>query len=256
MYWRGSPRHLRLTISVKESTWSFSTARCNQFSSLTACTREPKAIASLVSMVVWSGSMWFDDECQESCAPLPGTSIHRSAAKLFHRPSHLSPFASISSSSIMAAVYAVGPRPLDSVRLPVNLLPYATHTSLALQNPQAGPSASPQSTLKKKTSMSFISASAAALAAKRKRTDTPDETSAESTSTIPPRKPRDGPKKKKANRACYHCQKAHLTCDDCMSLDYVHYFSFGQFFSDTLVLRPLSTTLSTVHQARFRQQLH
>lgn len=25
---------------------------------------------------------------------------------------------------------------------------------------------------------------------------------------------RDGPKKKKANRACFHCQKAHLTCDD------------------------------------------
>ena len=29
-----------------------------------------------------------------------------------------------------------------------------------------------------------------------------------------PRKSRDGPKKKKANRACAHCQKAHLTCDD------------------------------------------
>ncbi|KAF7977732.1 hypothetical protein HWV62_2802 [Athelia sp. TMB] len=28
------------------------------------------------------------------------------------------------------------------------------------------------------------------------------------------RKNRDGPRKKKANRACYHCQKAHLTCDD------------------------------------------
>jgi hypothetical protein len=25
----------------------------------------------------------------------------------------------------------------------------------------------------------------------------------------------DGGKKKKANRACCHCQKAHLTCDDC-----------------------------------------
>lgn len=32
-----------------------------------------------------------------------------------------------------------------------------------------------------------------------------------------PRKSRDGPKKKKANRACAHCQKAHLTCDDCGS---------------------------------------
>jgi len=35
-----------------------------------------------------------------------------------------------------------------------------------------------------------------------------------------PRKSRDGPKKKKANRACAHCQKAHLTCDDCGSLVY------------------------------------
>jgi hypothetical protein len=88
-----------------------------------------------------------------------------------------------------------------------------------LQTLQAGPSTSPQSTLKKKSSMSFLSASAAALAAaKRKRTDTPDETSADSTSN-PSRKPRDGPKKKKANRACYHCQKAHLTCDDCEFLD-------------------------------------
>lgn len=26
------------------------------------------------------------------------------------------------------------------------------------------------------------------------------------------------PKKKKANRACFHCQKAHLTCDDCACL--------------------------------------
>lgn len=47
---------------------------------------------------------------------------------------------------------------------------------------------------------------------KRRRAPTPDE-SADSSSQ-PPRKNRDGPKKKKANRACAHCQKAHLTCDD------------------------------------------
>ncbi|KAI6045960.1 hypothetical protein EDC04DRAFT_3053327 [Pisolithus marmoratus] len=47
---------------------------------------------------------------------------------------------------------------------------------------------------------------------KRRRALTPDE-SADSSSQ-PPRKNRDGPKKKKANRACAHCQKAHLTCDD------------------------------------------
>lgn len=26
-------------------------------------------------------------------------------------------------------------------------------------------------------------------------------------------------KRKKASRACFHCQKAHLTCDDCMARD-------------------------------------
>ena len=30
-----------------------------------------------------------------------------------------------------------------------------------------------------------------------------------------PQRPSDEPKKKKAARACFHCQKAHLTCDDC-----------------------------------------
>ncbi|KAF7321680.1 Transcriptional factor [Mycena kentingensis (nom. inval.)] len=35
------------------------------------------------------------------------------------------------------------------------------------------------------------------------------------TAQPPPRtRGRDGPKKKKASRACVHCQKAHLTCDD------------------------------------------
>ncbi|KAG6833530.1 hypothetical protein H0H87_005181 [Tephrocybe sp. NHM501043] len=47
---------------------------------------------------------------------------------------------------------------------------------------------------------------------KRKRTDTPEDSGHESPAQ--PRKARDGPKKKKANRACFHCQKAHLTCDD------------------------------------------
>ena len=40
---------------------------------------------------------------------------------------------------------------------------------------------------------------------KRKRSDIPDSASA--TKPVV--------KKKKANRACIHCQKAHLTCDDC-----------------------------------------
>ncbi|KAF7315499.1 Transcriptional factor [Mycena indigotica] len=41
--------------------------------------------------------------------------------------------------------------------------------------------------------------------------DGPEELS----QTVPGRtRGRDGPKKKKASRACVHCQKAHLTCDD------------------------------------------
>jgi hypothetical protein len=48
---------------------------------------------------------------------------------------------------------------------------------------------------------------------KRKRTGDTASDSAESSSQ--PARTRDGPKKKKANRACFHCQKAHLTCDDC-----------------------------------------
>ncbi|KAF8070617.1 transcription activator of gluconeogenesis ERT1 [Lyophyllum atratum] len=49
---------------------------------------------------------------------------------------------------------------------------------------------------------------------KRKRTDTPDDSGTESAAQ--PRKARDGPKKKKANRACFHCQKAHphLSCTE------------------------------------------
>ena len=47
--------------------------------------------------------------------------------------------------------------------------------------------------------------------AKRKRTA---DSMGDNDSGSQPRT-RDGPKKKKANRACFHCQKAHLTCDDC-----------------------------------------
>ncbi|KAJ2926770.1 hypothetical protein H1R20_g10332, partial [Candolleomyces eurysporus] len=89
----------------------------------------------------------------------------------------------------MSAVYAVAPRPAH----------------LAAPNAQAGPS-TPQPLLKKKTSQT-------GLASKRKRLETPDD-SQDSTASQPPRKAREGPKKKKANRACFHCQKAHLTCDD------------------------------------------
>ncbi|KAF9017541.1 hypothetical protein BDZ89DRAFT_376756 [Hymenopellis radicata] len=47
---------------------------------------------------------------------------------------------------------------------------------------------------------------------KRKRTNATDGTDTPARSG-----PRHGPKKKKANRACFHCQKAHFTCDDSRS---------------------------------------
>lgn len=65
---------------------------------------------------------------------------------------------------------------------------------------------------------------------KRKRTNDAASDSAESTSQAG--RTRDGPKKKKANRACFHCQKAHLTCDDCESS-----------LSPPRVARVVSTTL-------------
>jgi hypothetical protein len=83
------------------------------------------------------------------------------------------------------------------------------------QNAQAGPS---KGSNRKKLPLPPASQAPLALAPKRKRNETPEETSADSTSSQPPRRSitrRDGPKKKKASRACYHCQKAHLTCDDC-----------------------------------------
>ena len=43
--------------------------------------------------------------------------------------------------------------------------------------------------------------------------DSHDDSSPSSPQT-PRTRGRDGPKKKKASRACVHCQKAHLTCDD------------------------------------------
>ncbi|GBE81028.1 hypothetical protein SCP_0307510 [Sparassis crispa] len=48
--------------------------------------------------------------------------------------------------------------------------------------------------------------------AKRRRPNDGASDSADSSSQAV--RTRDGPKKKKANRACFHCQKAHLTCDD------------------------------------------
>lgn len=73
----------------------------------------------------------------------------------------------------------------------------------AQMNAQAGPSSSNGQSKKK---------SAATNGKRRRSTDTPE---GDCTPTgQQQRKNRDGPRKKKANRACFHCQKAHLTCDD------------------------------------------
>ncbi|TFL01555.1 hypothetical protein BDV98DRAFT_567146 [Pterulicium gracile] len=51
---------------------------------------------------------------------------------------------------------------------------------------------------------------------KRRRSEVESDDSLDSGSQRPTtqQRKRDGPKKKKASRACLHCQKAHLTCDD------------------------------------------
>lgn len=98
---------------------------------------------------------------------------------------------------------------------------YSAASAAFPQNAQAGPSKGSQSSTRKKLSLPSASQPPLALAPKRKRNETPEETSADSASSHPPRRGttrREGPKKKKASRACYHCQKAHLTCDDCNSL--------------------------------------
>jgi hypothetical protein len=65
-------------------------------------------------------------------------------------------------------------------------------------------------------------ASTPSTSAKRRRRDTDADidSSSPSPGTGPIRNTRRDkdahvPKKKKAARACFHCQKAHLTCDDC-----------------------------------------
>ena len=74
----------------------------------------------------------------------------------------------------------------------------------AQMNAQAGPSSSNDQSKK---------LGAATNTKRRRSTDTPEGECA--TMGLLQRKNRDGPRKKKANRACFHCQKAHLTCDDC-----------------------------------------
>lgn len=152
----------------------------------------------------------------------------------------LSPSRSASLLSTMATVYAVAPRP-TSLAVCIHPTPRPRLRSTHIQ---AGPSTPHATTLKKKPSLTSASSIAAA---KRKRNETPDDSSGDSASPQPPRKPREGPKKKKANRACYHCQKAHLTCDDCEHSHLVH-----PVFSH----RACSSPMSALYQTWICQQLH
>ena len=130
-----------------------------------------------------------------------------------HNTRHSSPSSSSSFSTFHVAMQApLSARYSNSASLVidpslVSPMSYINPSQILSHNAQAGSSSS-----------DFMSAppkrkSPASL--KRKRTDTPEESGDSSSQQ---RKNRDGPKKKKANRACFHCQKAHLTCDDCTFL--------------------------------------
>lgn len=116
--------------------------------------------------------------------------------------------------------------------------------SVPFQNAQAGPSTA-HPTLKKKTSQT-------SLTSKRKRNETPDDSQDSASSS---RKAREGPKKKKANRACFHCQKAHLTCDDCEQRS-LHGHDFIPLTTHVSSVALCSSTMPTLHKARYCEQLH
>lgn len=155
-----------------------------------------------------------------------------------HRQQQLWLLARRSPRPFMSAVYAVAPRP---VTLAVPLSSSPTYVNPAqMQAAQAGPSS--QSSPAKKNG------SDAAPPLKRRRTDTPEDTAADSSGHQ--RKARDGPKKKKANRACFHCQKAHLTCDDCK------YSSHKPESPPLSSFRLSSSALPALCQTWYWQQLH
>lgn len=65
-------------------------------------------------------------------------------------------------------------------------------------------------------------------------------------------------KKKKAARACFHCQKAHLTCDDCEYPSMLHIYNAGSGDSLTTVNLPdwHSPSLSAMYQTWSCRQLY
>lgn len=128
----------------------------------------------------------------------------------------------------MSTVYAVAPRPA-TLAVPLSSSTPTYVNPAQMQNAQAGPSTQSQTAKKKATEPPS--------SMKRKRTDTPEDSATEPSGQA--RKARDGPKKKKANRACFHCQKAHLTCDDCAySSSVVAGYVAKRFFNSLLPARP------------------
>lgn len=93
---------------------------------------------------------------------------------------------------------------------------------------------------------------------KRKHVSTRRTSTADNSedSEMPRSKARDGPRKKKAARACFHCQKAHLTCDDGVYSAHLSASSTASIgclptLSVTYShMRYISTPMSAVHQAR------
>ncbi|OJA18607.1 hypothetical protein AZE42_01766 [Rhizopogon vesiculosus] len=100
------------------------------------------------------------------------------------------PDSSLSATSSDMSVLVNNPSPVNATAHPPSGA-YVNPAQMLTPEPQAGPSH--YRTQKDK------------VAVRKRRRDDDQEG---------PRKSRDGPKKKKANRACAHCQKAHLTCDD------------------------------------------
>ncbi|TRM69393.1 hypothetical protein BD626DRAFT_473924 [Schizophyllum amplum] len=107
----------------------------------------------------------------------------------------------------MSAVHVVAPVAVHPAP-PASLQPQtATPPAYAQTQTLSGGEQASTLTLAQKKKSPPLSAN------KRKRSEPADD-STDQESNTPSRKSRDGPKKKKANRACFHCQKAHLTCDD------------------------------------------
>lgn len=137
------------------------------------------------------------------------------APRATHNIPHMAPSASQDLQPIAPAMSVALPPSTQHPSLPSSSTPSENSTPI--------PSGSTPHSSKKPT-------------AKRKRTGGGDPASDSADGSSTPRT-RDGPKKKKANRACFHCQKAHLTCDDCE-----HQFIFCALATVCAALQAARTT--------------